>query len=302
MHRTTRLAMRAAIIATSIALGITLTGTGAATAKGGGEAGDDKAGGTTATGSSAGDYAVTVNGTTYNPAAGKDAKLKDVTVRGVVKVTGLHTTFTIDPATLGVYDYTLTGAPAPDRMVTSPTVVFTSKVPTLTAAQLARPVLDLEVRDATLVVTFKTSAGKLKVQAKDAPQGGIFQMEPEFASDVTVTHVLGPTLFYFVNPFTGKVNFGNGVDAVSSAQSSTGYHQMLLGKDSPQVATKTSQTGSLTTWTVASGGRMGGVLGEDAIELSQGATSCTKNCQAQNQIRGSVPVPPDPTNPTPIGG
>jgi hypothetical protein len=52
---------------------------------------------------------------------------------------------------------------------------------------------------------------------------------------------------------------------------------------------------------VTSGGRLGGVLGEDAVELSQGATNCTSQCQAQNQIKGSLPVPPDPTNPTPIG-
>jgi hypothetical protein len=301
MHKTTGRGLRATALlaAATTVLGLTLTGT--AHAKGG-EPGDDNVGGT-APGSSAGDYAVTVNGTKYNPAPGRDAKLSDVVVNGVVKVTGVHTKFTIDPATLGVYDYTLTGAPAPDRMVTSPTVVFASKVPTLSAAQLRKPVLrNLEVRDSTLVATFSTAAGKLKIQAKDAPQGGIFQMEPEFGTNVTLTHVLGPTLFYFVNPFTGKVNFGNGLDAVSPAQSSTGYHQMLLGKDSPQVATKSSQTGATTTWSVASGGRLGGVLGEDAIELSQGATNCTQDCQAQNQIRGSLPVPPDPTNPTPIGG
>jgi hypothetical protein len=303
MHKTTRRGLRAnaLLAAATTVLGLTLAGTGTAHAQGG-EPGDDKAGATT-TGTSAGDYAVSVNGATYNPAPGRDAKLNDVVVRGLVKVTGVHTTFTIDPATLGVYDYTLTGAPAPDRMVTSPTVIFASKVPTLSPGQLAKPVLrELQVRDDTLVARFSTAAGKLKIQAKDAPQGGIFQMEPEFGVNVTLTHVLGPTLFYFVNPFTGKVNFGNGIDAVSAAQSSTGYHQMLLGKDSPQVATKTSQTGSETTWSVTSGGRLGGVLGEDAIELSQGATNCTKDCQAQNQIRGSLPVPPDPSNPTPIAG
>lgn len=302
MHTTIRRTMRATAVlavATTV-LGLALTSP--ASAKGG-EAGDDNGGGGTTTGASAGDYAATVNGTTYNPVAGKDVRLKDVAIKRVIKVTGKHTTFTFDPATLGVYDYTLTGAPAPDRMVTSPTVVFASKVPTLTAAQLARPVLkQLEIRDDTLVAIISTAGGKLKVQAKDKPQGGIFQMEPEFAGNVTLTHKLGPTLFYFVNPFTGKVNFGDGTSAVTPAQSATGYHEMLLGKDSPQVATKTSQTGSLTTWSVASGGRMGGVLGEDAIELSQGASSCTQNCQAQNRIKGSLPVPPDPTNPTPIGG
>lgn len=297
MRKTTHGLLRGtAVLAAGALLGLSLSGV--ATAKAG-EPGDDGTGGTTA-GSSAGNYAVTVNGTTYDPAPGKDAKVQGV-VRGVVKVTGVHTTFTIDPATLGVYDYALTGAPAPDRMVTSPTVVFQSKVPTLTSAQLAGPVLELQVRDDTLVALFRTAAGKLKIQAKDSPQGGIFQMEPEFAGNVNLTHTLGPTLFYFVNPFTGKVNFGNGIDAVSAAQSSTGYHQMLLGKDSPQVATKLFQDGTTTRWYVASGGRLGGVLGEDAIELSAGATSCTSQCQAQNQIRGSLPVPPLPTNPTPIG-
>lgn len=252
---------------------------------------------TTSTG---GDYAVTVNGTTYNPAPGKDAKLKDVAVSGRITVSGTNNRFTIDPATLGVYDYTLTGAPDTQRMVTSPTVVFASKVPTLTAAQRSGTRLSsLEVRDDALVAIFTTAAGKLKIQAKDGAQGGIFQMEPEFAAPVELVHTLGPGLYYFVNQYTGKINFGNGVDAVASGANA---HQMLLGKDSPQVATKTYQDATVTRWTVASGGRMGGVLGEDAVELSAGATNCTSQCQAQNRINGSLPVPPDPTNPTPIGG
>jgi len=246
-----------------------------------------------------GDYAVTVNGTTYDPAVGKDVKIEGVAVTGRIQVRGVHTTFSIDPATLGVYDYSLTGAPSADRMVTRPTVVFSSKVPVLTAAQRSAPVLDrLEVRDGTLVAILSTAAGKLKVQAKDAPQGGIFQMEPEFVGNVEVVHTLGPTLFYFVNPFTAKVNFGDGQGPVASGADA---HQMLLGKDSPQVATKLFQDGTTTRWSVAPGGRLGGVLGEDAIELSAGATSCTSHCQAQNRIRGSLPVPPLPTDPSPIG-
>jgi hypothetical protein len=46
---------------------------------------------------------------------------------------------------------------------------------------------------------------------------------------------------------------------------------------------------------------MGGVLGEDAIELSAGATNCTSDCQARNRIRGPVPIPPESVSPTPIG-
>jgi len=249
-----------------------------------------------------GDYAVTVNGTTYNPAPGKDVKLKDLAVSGSISVTGVNNTFRIDPTTLGVYDYTLTGAPDALRMVTSPTVVFASKVPTLSAAQLGKVTIkQLEIKDDTLVIIFDAAGGKLKIQAKDGAQGGIFQMEPEFAGSVELVHTLGPGLFYFVNQYTGKINFGSGVDAVSASVDPVGYHQMLLGKDSPQVATKTLQTGTVTKWLVTSGGRLGGVLGEDAIELSQGATNCTSQCQAQNQIHGSLPVPPNPTDPTPIG-
>ena len=250
-----------------------------------------------------GDFAVTVNGTTYNPALGKDIKVKDVKPTGLIKVRGIHVRFDLDPVTLGVDDYTLTGAANPDRMVSSPTVIFASKVPVLTAAQRADVALSqLEVKDGNVTAILSTSAGKLKVQAKDAPAGGIFQMEPEFAGNVELVHTLGPTLFYFVNEFTGKINFGNGLDPVTPAQSATGYHQMLLGKDSPQVATKLFQDGTTTRWSVTSGGRLGGVLGEDAIELSAGATNCTSKCQAQNQIHGSLPVPPLPTDPTPIGG
>ncbi|QHC69820.1 hypothetical protein [Rathayibacter sp. VKM Ac-2801] len=252
--------------------------------------------------SAGGDYSVTVNGTTYNPAAGRDVKLKDVAATGTIAVRGVNNRFDLRPSTLGVYDYTLTGAPDTQRMVTAPTVVFSSKVPTLTAAQRAGVrISSLEVKDDSLVVILQTATGKLKVQAKDGAQGGIFQMEPEFAGNVELVHTLGPGLFYFVNSFTGKINFGNGVDAVTPAQSATGYHSMLLGKDSPQVATKTSQTATTTTWSVAPGGRLGGVLGEDAVELSQGATNCTSQCQAQNRINGSLPVPPDPVDPTPIG-
>jgi len=254
-----------------------------------------QASGKTSTG---GDYAVTVNGSTTNPAVGKEYKLRDAAVAGTIAVRGKHNGFDIRVADLGVYDYTLTGAPDTQRMVTTPTVVFASKVPALTAAQLSGTKLSsLEVKDDTLVAIFSTGAGKFKIQAKDGAQGGIFQMETEFAGPVTFTHTLGAGLFWFTNPYTGKINFGDGTPAVTSG---SGAHQMLLGKDSPQVATKTSQTATTTTWTVQPGGRLGGVLGEDAIELSAGATNCTSDCQAQNQIRGSLPVPPDPVDPTPL--
>jgi hypothetical protein len=53
----------------------------------------------------------------------------------------------------------------------------------------------------------------------------------------------------------------------------------------PAVATRLSQTETQTVWSVAPGGRMGGVLGKDAVALSAGASACV-----QNRIRGSLPV------------
>ncbi len=68
-------------------------------------------------------------------------------------------------------------------MVTKPTVVFASKVPTLTAAQLAGTKLSsLEVRDDTLVAIFATGAGKFKIQAKDGAQGGVSRWRPSSRS------------------------------------------------------------------------------------------------------------------------
>jgi hypothetical protein len=115
----------------------------------------------------------------------------------------------------------------------------------------------------------------MKLQFKDCANGGVFQMES--ATQVVVTHTLAAGSFYFTNPFTGKINFGNGA--------------ALIGKDSPMVATKLSQGSTTSTWRVEAGGRMGMVLGEDAVELAPSSPPCTHECQVQNQVRGTLPVP-----------
>ena len=117
----------------------------------------------------------------------------------------------------------------------------------------------------------------MKLQLKDCAQGGIFQMEAEAATAIVYTHTLAAPTFYFTHPLTGKINFGNGANVV--------------GKDSPMAATKLSQSGTVTTWSVAPGGRLGMVLGEDAIELAPAPPPCVEQCQIQNQIRGTLPVP-----------
>lgn len=102
-------------------------------------------------------------------------------------------------------------------LVTKPTVVFSSKRATLSAAQLkGTSISKFELQDDDFTIIFKTGAGRLKVQSKDGAQGGIFQMETEFANNVDFVHILGPELFYFKNEVTGKINFGNGIVSIHS--------------------------------------------------------------------------------------
>jgi hypothetical protein len=194
---------------------------------------------------------------------------------GLLKVRGRYVSFDVSPSDLAVYDYAMTGAASPDDITGgAPTPVFASKVPALDAPLTGD--LDVRADDKGGLELRRGGTVKMKIQAKDCAQGGIFQMEPEAGRPVTITHTLAPGMFYFKNPFTQKINFGNAT--------------MFRGKDSPQVATRLSQTDTQTVWSVASGGRMGGVLGEDAVELSAGASACTQDCQAQNRVQGSLPV------------
>lgn len=167
----------------------------------------------------------------------------------------------------------------------------------------------------------------MKLQAKDCANGGVFQMEVERNDNATTrfTHILATGVFYFDNPnfraregdavpykdttvvVTPRVNFANDVS------------DDFVGRDSPQVATRVQEPncvnpiatrnggtqnvqhcGGISRWDVASGGRMGQVMGEDATEVAPPATACTSKCQAQNRVRGRstvlkfpFPVPED---------
>jgi hypothetical protein len=235
-----------------------------------------------------------------------------------VKAVGKYVTFDIDPATLAVYDYAFTGAPNPlDQTGGRRIVLYAAKVPdhrglTLTNAASIR--LDKENLELS-----RTGTGlSMKLQAKDCANGGIFQMEPE-RSDGTatrVTHTLGPDAFYFDNPNfrarEGDVVPYKDTTATVTARINIGSDlaPKLVARDSPQVATRVTQgcvnsipaprrpggvqtvdhCGGVSVWDVASGGRMGGVTGEDATEVAPPATACTQDCQAQNQVRGQAVV------------
>lgn len=48
--------------------------------------------------------------------------------------------------------------------------------------------------------------------------------------------------------------------------------------------------GGISVWDVASGGRMGFVTGEDAVEVANPPSVCVQDCQARNQVRGRLAV------------
>jgi hypothetical protein len=155
------------------------------------------------------------------------------------------------------------------------------------------------------------------------------EIERADATATTFTHVLGDGVFFFDNPnvrnrlgerlpcagilpdgtrvdcnganadgtvtVTARVNFANDVSS------------KFVGRDSPQQATRiatgcpnnipnpfhpgsVNHCGGVSQWSVASGGRMGQVMGEDATEIAPAATACIANCTAQNQVNGRAVV------------
>jgi hypothetical protein len=226
-------------------------------------------------------------------------------------VRGRYVEFTVDAATFGVRDWTLTGAPNPlDITGEQRTAVFASKTPDHRGLTLDED-LELRMRDSRVVLEREGTDLAMKIQAKDCAQGGVFQMEleREDGTATVVTHTLAPEVFYFDNPrfrerigstvpfeledgtvveqeVSARVNFANDVSPE------------FVGRDSAQVAERLPQCvnafgshcGGVSMWLVASGGRMGQVMGEDAVEVSPSATDCVADCQARNEIRGRAVV------------
>ena len=254
------------------------------------------------------------DGTTLRP--DQRADVPQSRLGATVQVRGRYVEFDVDTATLGIRNYTFTGAAnAVDITGGRRTVVFASKTPDLRGSTLTDPAR-IEVKEEGLEILRKGRAVKMKIQAKDCANGGLFQMEPEREDGTAtrITHTLAPGVFYFDNPnfraregdvlpykdttvtVTPRVNFGNDLSS------------KFVGRDSPQVATRVLQgcpnpirkrdgstvtvdhCGGVSVWDVASGGRMGAVFGQDATEVAPPATACTQRCQAQNQVQGRAVV------------
>jgi hypothetical protein len=247
-------------------------------------------------------------------------------------VKGKYVEFTVDAATFGLYNWTLTGAAnSLDITGGKRTVVFSSKLPDHRGLVLTSDLMVDDSSGESLVISRTGPGLSMSIQAKDCANGGVFQVEVE-RDDLTATiftHILGDGIFYYDNPnvrdllgenlpcsgvlpdgtpvvcnganpdgtvtVTARVNFGND------------FSSKFVGRDSPQVATRITpgfpndipnpfhpgmvdHLGAVSQWSVASGGRMGQVMGEDAVEIAPAATPCTENCTAQNHVDGKAVV------------
>lgn len=239
-------------------------------------------------------------------------------VASVFRVQGRYVQFDVDAASFGVLNFTMTGAPnAVDITGGRVTPIFESKLPDHRGLVLNGAV-DVELSSSADIVLTRSGPGvTMKIQAKDCANGGIFQMEVARADETKTvfTHKLAQSAFYYDNrnfrnregdtvtykdttlTVGPRINFGND------------YSPKFVGRDSPQFAdrivapscvnnivTRTGATakvqhcGGVSQWAVASGGRMGQVMGEDATEVAPPATACTHKCQAQNRTRGASTV------------
>ena len=223
-----------------------------------------------------------------------------------------------------IFDHLFTGLANRERMVTAPTVVWESKVPDHRGLALSSAITVSLDREA--IELGRTGTGlSMKIQSKDCAQGGIFQMEPERGDGTRtrIVHTLGGQSFYFDNPrFRARIGQFLGDDCTSvvtgppsqfcvqvsarvNIANDSPAARNLVARDSAQVATRIEQPechavdpalppiphcGKQSIWDVASGGRMGFVTGEDAVEVANPPTNCTQDCQAQNQVRGRLAV------------
>ena len=248
---------------------------------------------------------------------------------GRFAVKGLYNEFDVGLADFAVFDYAFTGAPNPLDMTGGVrTPVWASKQPDHRGLVL-NSAINVEHEDGDLVITRNGTGGlTMKIQAKDCAAGGNFQMEVERGDHTRtrITHTLVQnngklTPFFFDNPkFRARVGqfLGDDCTSVTTGPPSTfcvqvservnitnDFSKKFILRDSSQVAeridqpdcnTATLSTRALTTaaaspvWDVASGGRLGFVTGEDAVEVANPATDCVKNCQAQNRVRGRLVV------------
>ena len=234
------------------------------------------------------------------------------------RVQGKYVQFNVVASTLGITDYEFRPTTnALDMTGGMLTPVYESKTPDHRGLTLTSDLL-VELKDDSMSIERSGTGLTMKIQAKDCAQGGLFQMEPE-RSDATATEIVHTlatpggnlTPFYFDNR-----NFRNREGDTVPFKDTTiivparinianDFSPKFVVRDSAQVATRileprctnrittrngtqavVQHCGGVSRWSVASGGRMGMVSGEDATEVAPSPTNCVQNCQAQNRVRG----------------
>ena len=198
-------------------------------------------------------FAVSTGGTTYRGDQTRTIPADRVGDR--VRVDGTYIEFNVRSRDFATLNYRHTGvdSPRPDKNLPigpDGTTIFESKVP-LHGQTLTSPV-SLKIGNESVVLERNGGGQDMKIQAKDCQQGGLFQMEPE--PGTRERNTLGPDFTYTTQPpGETRLCFTNG---------------RFPGYDSPELATLLSRSddNKVATWRVASGGRIGMVIGEDALE------------------------------------
>jgi hypothetical protein len=195
-------------------------------------------------------FTVSTDGRSFS--GDQDRTIRASQVGQTIAVRGKYIKFTARSRDFAVLNYKHTGANSPradkNLPINAPTVIFESKVPnhgeTLTSG------VSLDLNNEAVVLERSGGGQDMKIQAKDCQQGGLFQMEPE--PRTTEKNTLGPDFHYTVQPpGQERLCFTNG---------------RFTGYDSPELATLVRHTNKVAKWDVRSGGRIGMVIGEDAVE------------------------------------
>ena len=233
-------------------------------------------------------------------------------------VQGKYVQFYVVASTFAIENYAfIPSANALDMTNGMLTPVFRSKTPDHRGLVLTSAI-ELSLDEEVLELQRLGPGLSMKIQAKDCAQGGVFQMEPERGDGkpTIITHLLANagtalTPFYFDNPkFRARegdtVPFKDTTVTVNARVNiANDFSPRFVARDSAQVAERIDEPactnairtrtgafvdvqhcGGRSIWSVASGGRMGFVSGEDAIEVAPSPTICTHKCQAQNRVRG----------------
>lgn len=184
----------------------------------------------------------------------------------ILEVRGTYVEFDVALDTFAVSNNVLTGAPSQHQITPGRTALFTKKVANF--GKISGQI-DLELDDSGQNLDMRRKGSgetSLKIQAKDCNQGGIFQMEPE-PSTYEANTLAAPFRYCYQANATSPRFFTNGV---------------VLGYDSPQSSKVVKGAGTQAVWQVQSGGRVGAVLGEDALQaLDDAGSSAVKACPNQ---------------------